>query len=112
MGDLISRSALIKCFDDYCVGQCCCCPYENDEYECGLIKNAPAVDAVPVVHGEWIEKPGMPGCLVRYKCSVCGETEPLAYKFDYCPHCGATMDGKKNTNLLFADMEEIIDATD
>lgn len=55
------------------------------------VENAPAVDAVPVVHGHWIECP-----LKRYPkehidvCSVCNG-KALA-KYNYCPNCGAKMD--------------------
>ena len=55
----------------------------------------PTVDAVPVVHGRWIEKPnpwGQDGSH-SYDCSICGErTCVLGHKLRYCPHCGAKMD--------------------
>ncbi len=42
----------------------------------------------PVVHGRWIEDPDDDwGC----RCSECGLLE--LYQFDYCPSCGAKMDG-------------------
>ena len=59
-----------------------------------LIANAPAADVVEVRHGKWD---------INRNCTVCG-----VYKFegldadvwadwdiDYCPHCGAKMDGGK-----------------
>ena len=53
--------------------------------------DAPTVDAVVVVHGRWkhqYEK-GM-----SYKvCSICGNRNGLDLKFNYCPNCGAKMDG-------------------
>ena len=59
-----------------------------------MIESAPAVDAVPVVHGRWIKALAydFAGSLEGYKCNICGRfctdnTEP------YC-HCGAKMDGK------------------
>jgi hypothetical protein len=60
-------------------------------------KNAPTVDAVPVVHGHWIkfgvsDKDGNH----QYRCSVCECEEihsPLV-KVSYCWNCGARMDGK------------------
>lgn len=56
------------------------------------IGKLPTADVVPVVHGWWN---------ADENCSVCGEnsTEGLdATKWDYwlpnyCPHCGAKMDG-------------------
>lgn len=56
-------------------------------------KNAPTVDAIPVRHGEWmlcspLYEDGPSG----YVCSECkiGGWE----KTNYCPHCGAKMDGR------------------
>ncbi len=48
----------------------------------------PTVDAVPVVHGRKIED-GDIGCF--WLCSLCGECLP--YGANYCPNCGAKMDG-------------------
>ena len=59
----------------------------------GCLEDTPTVDVVEVRHGYWD---------INRNCSVCG-----VYKFegldadvwadwdiDYCPHCGAKMDGK------------------
>ena len=52
----------------------------------------PTVDAVEVVHGRWIEKPYLLGT-TRY-CSVCGQNYGMPHGvFNYCPNCGAKMDG-------------------
>lgn len=53
----------------------------------------PAVDAVPVVHGHWIDRNGniVAPFWERYECSVCGAR---ADDYHYCPNCGALMDGK------------------
>ena len=40
-------------------------------------------------------------------CHVCGSPQ-----WKCCPVCKTKMDEKSDNNLLFADMEEIIDATD
>lgn len=53
-----------------------------------LLGKAPTVDAVPVVHGRKIED-GDIGCF--WLCSLCGECLP--YGANYCPNCGAKMDG-------------------
>lgn len=56
--------------------------------------NAPTADVVEVVHGEWITK-----CVkgswthYRYSCSNCGSG--FDSNSNYCPNCGAKMDGKK-----------------
>lgn len=56
-----------------------------------LIENAPAVDAVEVVHGHWIEH----SLVVGGECSVCGWQFQWFENAEahYCPHCGAKMDG-------------------
>ena len=55
------------------------------------LQDAQTVDAVEVVHGWWIELPGMEP---DYKCSECGQSyawwEPS--EAHYCPNCGARMD--------------------
>ena len=52
----------------------------------------PTVDAVPVVHGEWIFD-GKFMELHRFHCSKCMRTE--FRMSDYCPNCGARMDGER-----------------
>lgn len=60
-----------------------------------LISDLPAADVVPVVHGRWDKKSGL------YSCSECGMTCPYDVQADvieywvcnYCPNCGAKMDG-------------------
>ena len=47
----------------------------------------PTVDAVEVVHGRWID--GM-------RCSECGQVDWT--KPNYCPNCGAKMDGERKDN--------------
>jgi hypothetical protein len=51
------------------------------------------VDAVEVVHGRWVMKETMirsPFAKNAY-CSVC--LEETNYAYNYCPNCGAKMDG-------------------
>lgn len=60
------------------------CEYQNPEVK------------IPV--GKWIEKDGWDGD-VYYDCSVCGESwttiegTPWDNDMNYCPHCGAKMEG-------------------
>ena len=73
--------------------------YNTDEYvqEYVLaydVRTAPTVDAVEVVHGRWEinEK------FADYECSVCKQGDIIApyfkrLKMNYCPNCGAKMDG-------------------
>lgn len=54
-----------------------------------------ATDVAPVRHGRWVS---VPHKLARV-CSVCNRDEPYKFAdidadvYDYCPSCGAKMDG-------------------
>ena len=65
-----------------------------------LVQRQPTIDAVPVVHGEWKDVMTEPWCTFdECKCSVCGVVEYFNKgwkKFNYCPNCGAKMDGGKD----------------
>jgi hypothetical protein len=47
------------------------------------------IEVEPVRHGKWIEKEKA-GFL---HCSNCGYI-PIMFNFEYCPKCGAKMDGE------------------
>ena len=55
------------------------------------IKAIPSADVAPVTHGRWGSN-GIPDSVLS-ACSVCG-FGCGAYSFQYCPNCGAKMDGK------------------
>ena len=66
------------------------------------ILDLPTVDAVEVVHGKWIM--GIDEGDYEYgTCSVCGYNEYNAFccllPHNYCPNCGAKMDGDVNGSL-------------
>lgn len=59
------------------------------------ITESPTIDAVPVVHGQWNDIKSEvlnPGIAWVCRCSLCGC--PQDYKHNYCPNCGAKMDGQ------------------
>lgn len=59
---------------------------------CGF-ENAPTADAVPVVHGHWIQDGEPP--MFSLTCSVCGQkyfNHYLQPHANYCSMCGAKMD--------------------
>lgn len=65
-------------------------------------ENLPAADVAPVVHGRWDDIPNAYMSVVSKtgtyhgnatNCSVCLEVNPNAFKTNYCPNCGAKMDG-------------------
>ena len=55
--------------------------------------NAPTIDAVEVVHGEWIVS--YTGGIKQTECSACGKSFITydVYGWNYCPWCGAKMKG-------------------
>lgn len=68
----------------------------------GLTK-LPAADVRPVMHGEWVKATGMmpPEYCGLHICSECGHYAGRKPPYggremlsDYCPHCGAKMDGE------------------
>lgn len=98
MSDYIDRAALG-------IGLCNRDVFENKGYADGwnaavkILKEAPAADVAEVRHGKWLlerEPNGEPYC---FHCSVCdSDFHHIGIKtaFDYCPNCGAKMDGGNN----------------
>ena len=60
----------------------------NDVYS--AIDNVQTADVVPVVHGRWMPFHSEAAGDIQY-CSAC--EIGFDAKMDYCPHCGAKMDG-------------------
>lgn len=64
------------------------------------IEMQPTVDAVQVVQGHWVER--FTGNEYIVFCSNCNyeATEMVDYhlEYDYCPYCGAKMDGDSDAN--------------
>lgn len=62
----------------------------------------PAADVAPVVHGRWDDsgRYTFPSGSTAVRCTNCGcaltESEYHMYDWDYCPICGARMDGDSN----------------
>lgn len=98
-GDLISREALLKNAQRMT---------EYDEAGWGVpvrvvkvehIENAPAVDAVEVVHAVWNRLDINPKYHTHIvECSECGAIFNVSIfdwglNYNYCPNCGARMDG-------------------
>lgn len=57
------------------------------------IKESPTVDAVEVVHGEWVWKDLHGDGSFSLCCSVCLGTDGARETAHYCSDCGAKMDG-------------------
>lgn len=97
MAEYIKREALIDDFRHCGAGE------ELVETIVHRISLHPAADVAPVVHGKWITLNIYYG---MYECSACGMTDQncagygqheshMVLDQDYCPNCGAKMDGDK-----------------
>lgn len=93
---------------EYCEKHCRCSNEYCDRQSCPIWK-APAADVAPVVHGVWVPvyeseitgwDPALAGCdpIGGYICSKCHyeavyDCNDKYVLSDYCPGCGAKMDG-------------------
>lgn len=59
-----------------------------------VINSAPTADVVEVRHGEWTKSSPYNRFM---NCSICGFGQDHT-TFNYCPHCGAKMDGERSEN--------------
>lgn len=91
MGEYISREAVLAqkgdCYDKdghllYAVGT-------------GNILRIPAADVVEVRHGKWLPQGYWDSLEI---CSECKHIKGLHDRYNYCPMCGAKMDGEKGDN--------------
>lgn len=90
MGECIERSAAIKAAKHaWAKG------LEPSQY----IEALPAANVAPVVHGRWDDsgRYTFPGGGTAVRCTECGcaltESEYHLNNWNYCPVCGAKMDG-------------------
>ncbi len=76
---------------EYSRGWNAACDYIRDKLETAQA----AADVAPVVHGRFVhDGPRFVGGVDWWHCSNCGGLASGAEtRFDYCPHCGAIMDG-------------------
>ena len=60
-------------------------------------------DVVEVKHGKWLKKPQrqkVNGSIIHRPCLVCSICERKHFalvSYNYCPNCGAKMDGRSDT---------------
>lgn len=93
MAEYIEREALL---DSICHETCriAFCGATNCAFM-AKVCSAPAADVAPVVRGRWVSVAGKRDRI----CSRCLRNEPYknadddAEVFEFCPHCGAKMDG-------------------
>lgn len=90
MADLIDRQALKAIYSG-----------KRWHYLRNRINKLPAVDAVEVVHGLWDDsgRYKFAGGATAVRCSECGcaltVSEYKLNRWNYCPVCGAKMDGER-----------------
>lgn len=76
---------------------------KEDLLKCGMLDNAPTVDAVEVKHGRWqgaemcdaYDLVGVHTWALKLKCSICGFTHKFIeahMSYAFCPSCGAKME--------------------
>ena len=101
MAEYIEREAVIKRIREvYCAD---CNNYNSVICRaCGtgdaidMFEDAPAADVAPVVHGRWILERTPDGKPYCFHCSACDSDYHhigITVATDYCPNCGAKMDG-------------------
>ena len=99
MSDLISRKALLNHLSSWQMEQFAEVGHEKEYNLLDMIirgiENEPTVEAVPVVHGEWIDtQPDYHhGCGKNaHVCSSCQDYYTPDYEYmNFCPNCGADM---------------------
>ena len=106
------RRYMVKRYDkEKCVSEENCKVCEKSCLWRKIVSYAPTVDAVEVVHGRWEEDEVEAGdpydgnsvyCFDVMRCSVCGECFDVS-AYNYCPNCGAKMDGERKDNERKAD---------
>lgn len=96
MAEYIGREALRKVLENWRDAHA----DVDDEQGCGLLEDViwevdaqPAADVAPVVHGRWVSKNEW-----TFVCSNCDYVDayPFDDRYNYCPNCGAKMDGGDN----------------
>lgn len=94
MAEYIEREAAFNAITDLAGKAPTRSAYEAVWKSARALKKIPAADVAPVVHGRWIPFHSKISGDIQY-CSAC--EIGFAAKADYCPHCGAKMDGGDNT---------------
>lgn len=103
MAEYIEREALVAFLEDVHEDNDWLVNQYNADWICSWIESQPATDVVEVVHGHWIsqqEAETINDYGKAYCCSICGHCDwdcTESESFNYCPHCGAKMDGERRS---------------
>lgn len=95
MAEYIDREAAVKAVKDYAhmvidKGRKSLDTVDDTLNIVARIEKIPSADVDPVVHGKWMPFHSEAAGDIQY-CSAC--EIGFDAKTDYCPHCGAKMDG-------------------
>ncbi len=106
MTEYIDKDALLKDLNDrykYRDLDCWGLPYTfGFQSAIDIVSKALPLNVAIVKHGQWNDIPNTYMSVASKdgtyhgnatSCSVCHEVNPNAYKTNYCPNCGAKMDG-------------------
>lgn len=94
MNDAISRKALLEKLHEHEHGN----PHAHFDDVWYFVRNAPSINAVPVVHARWERMDEYCNHAREFKCTACKRSVHYDYftrscDYDFCPNCGAKMDG-------------------
>lgn len=88
MSDYIERETVLRHYQK--------CSFAMVKAVIAYIEDIPAADVASVRHGRWEYIPQTLDTLSQFRCSVCGwwSLDPsIDNAYNYCPNCGAKMDG-------------------
>ena len=85
MAEYIKRETAVKAANEW-VSEACMAPVMRVSRLLDKLQKVPAADVAPVVHGHRVDNGGS-----YARCSQCAGVLPLCA--NYCPNCGAKMDG-------------------
>lgn len=103
MAEYIEREALLEALKEFRLNETMSKHLTREDCETArnaveraqmVIERIPATDVAPVQHGLWIDN-GACGYKWAFACSKCGYIDgyPFNDRHNYCPNCGARMDG-------------------
>ena len=86
---LIEKLSIAKDCNDCEHDEAPYCRWKPDVIDiCEAINDAPTIDAMPVKHAKLVD-PNPYG-----ECSICDFLIDIRQNYNYCPNCGARMDGE------------------
>ena len=87
---LIDAKKLLDFLDETVAGEDLLVSRYSADWIYSFLESAPIIDAEPVRHGRWVRS------ILAEDFNRCSECYSVWNReFEYCPHCGAKMDGKE-----------------